>query len=90
MDRSLPDSDRGLVLKALEVNRAARSAPWWFGERIGHADIAVACAICFAREAHPDLFDASRWPVLERLATTCEALDPFRRIAQPLYPPEGP
>ena len=45
------------VLDALEATARRGSAPWWFGENIGHADIAVACAIRFAREAHPDLFD---------------------------------
>jgi glutathione S-transferase len=77
------------VLDALEASRAARDQTWWFGERIGHADIAVACAIRFTREAHGALFDAARWPVLERHAAQCEALDCFRRIVQPLSPPKG-
>jgi glutathione S-transferase len=78
------------VLDALEGNRAARPTPWWFGTTIGHADIAVACAIRFTREAHAGLFDPARWPTLERHAASCEALDPFRRIAQPLDPPKAP
>ena len=77
------------VLDALEADRAAHACPFWFGEAIGHADIAVACAIRFTREAHPGLFDPARWPVLEQHAVRCEALDPFRRIAQPLKPPGG-
>jgi glutathione S-transferase len=77
------------VLTALEIDRASRSTPWWFGETIGHADIAAACAIRFTREAHPGLFDAARWPVLERHAAACEALDVFRRIVQPLAPPKA-
>ena len=77
------------VFTVLETYRAARSAPWWFGDRIGHADIAVACAIRFTREAHPGLFDTARWPALERHASTCEALDQFRRIMQPLVPPQS-
>jgi glutathione S-transferase len=78
------------TLDVLETKRAASSSLWLFGERIGHADIAVACAIRFTREAHPALFDPARWPALERHATSCESLDPFQRIVQPLKPPAGP
>jgi glutathione S-transferase len=78
------------VLNALEADRATRPADYWFGETIGHADIAVACAIRFTREAHPGLFDPTRWPALERHTVRCESLDPFRRIAQPLSRPKGP
>jgi len=76
------------VSTALEDDRAARRSAWWFGETIGHADIAVACAVRFVREAHPGLFDPARWPALNRHAATCEALDTFQRIAQPLIPPK--
>src|ERR1700722_11477707 len=75
------------VLTALETDRASRSTRWWFGETIGHADIAAACAIRFTREAHPGMFDAARWPVLERHAAACEALEVFPRLAQTLAPP---
>ncbi len=77
------------VLTVLEADRAARPTAWWFGDTIGHADIAVACAIRFTREAHTDLFDPTRWPALERHAVQCEALPPFQRIVQPLDPPTG-
>ena len=63
--------------------------PFWFGERIGHADIAVACALRFTTEAHPQLFDAARHPALAAHAARCEALPPFREIVQPLSPPSG-
>jgi glutathione S-transferase len=71
-----------------------RSAPWsqrpyWFGERIGHADIMVACALRFTGEAHPGLFGASRYPALTAHAARCEALPVFREIVQPLSPPSG-
>ena len=75
------------VLDVLEADRGARSQAWWFGNRIGHADIAVTCAIRFTREAHPGLFDPARWPMLERHAAECEAQEPFARIAQTLIPP---
>ncbi|KND55285.1 Glutathione S-transferase subgroup 2 [Candidatus Paraburkholderia kirkii] len=47
------------VLNALEADRAARPTPYWFGDAIGHAGIAVACALRFARGASGDfLVDA--------------------------------
>jgi len=79
----------GDVLDVLDKDRAGRDTAYWFGGAIGHADIAVACAIRFTREAHPGLFDPARWPALERHAARMEALDPFRRIVQPLAPPKG-
>ena len=75
-------------LDALEKNRAARPTPWFLGAAIGHADIAAACAIRFVREAHPGVFDPVRWPALDRHAAACEALEPFRRLSQPLVPPD--
>ena len=74
------------TLDALESGRG--DAPYWFGDRIGHADIAVTCALRFVREAHGDLFDPTRWPALDRHAQRCEALPPFQRIVQPLSPPK--
>jgi glutathione S-transferase len=77
------------VLDALEADRAGRSSAFWFGETIGHADIAVACVIRFTREAHPGVFDAKRWPALAAYAAQCEALPPFLQIAQPFSAPSG-
>ena len=77
------------VLDVLEAERAAIDTPYWFGERIGHADIAVACVIRFTREAHPGVFDARRWPTLAAHAERCEALPPFQEIAQPFSAPAG-
>ena len=72
------------VLTALET---AHPGAYWFGAAMGHADIAVSCAIRFTREAHPDLFEPARWPALDRHAARCEATEPFRRLCQPLIPP---
>jgi glutathione S-transferase len=77
------------VLEVLEQARAAIATPYWFGERIGHADIAVACVLRFAREAHPALFPAARYPALTAHAGACEALPAFAEIVQPLKPPSG-
>ena len=76
------------VLDVLEKERAAVKTPYWFGERIGHADIAVACVLRFTGEAHPALFDA-RYPALQAHSAACEALPPFQEIVQPLAPPSG-
>ncbi len=75
------------VLAVLEKERGA--TPFWFGDKIAHADIAVACVLRFVREAHPQLFDAGRHPALTAHAEKCEALPPFKEIVQPLAPPSG-
>ncbi|HEV2156794.1 glutathione S-transferase family protein [Bradyrhizobium sp.] len=77
------------VLKVLEAERAGVTTPYWLGDRIGHADIVVACVVRFTREAHPRLFDAARYPALAAHAERCEALAPFHEIVQPLAPPKG-
>ncbi|MGJ4901478.1 glutathione S-transferase family protein [Bradyrhizobium sp. HKCCYLS2058] len=77
------------VLAMLEAERAAATTDYWYGERIGHADIAVACVLRFTREAHPHLFDATRYPALATHAARCEALSPFQAFVQPLAPPSG-
>ena len=76
------------VLEVLEKERAAVKTPYWPGDRIGHADIAVACVLRFIGEAHPALFD-TRYPALKAHADACEALPPFKEIVQPLAPPKG-
>ena len=76
------------VLATLEKERVAVTTPYWFGDRIGHADIAVACALRFTSEAHPALFGA-RYPALQAHAIRCETLPVFAEIVQPLAPPKG-
>lgn len=75
------------VLTALEGSRGDRVTPYWFGATIGHADIAVACALRFTREAHPGLFDEARWRALAAHVAACEDLPEFRAISQPFLPP---
>jgi glutathione S-transferase len=77
------------ALDALEKERAAANTPYLFGMRIGHADIAVACALRFTGEAHPHLLGAARYPALTAHAARCEALPPFQEMAQPLARPKG-
>jgi glutathione S-transferase len=78
-------SQIGGVLDALEADRAARPGRWWFGEQINHADVAVACVLRFLCEAHPEVFDRTRWPVLAAHAKACEALPEFTAVLQPFF-----
>lgn len=75
------------VLTALDADRVSKIERYWFGDAIGHADVAVACALRFTREAHPGLFDEQQWPALAAHAATCEALQPFQDIVQPFLAP---
>ncbi|WID96493.1 glutathione S-transferase family protein [Bosea vestrisii] len=75
------------VLAALERERAERAGDWWFDDRIGHADIALACALRFASDAHADLVVLSDYPALAAHSARCEALDVFQAISQPFIPP---
>jgi glutathione S-transferase len=79
----------GGVLDVLEKERAAMASPYWFGDRIGHADIAVACVLRFTGEAHPALLGGARYPALTAHAARCEGLPAFVEIVQPLKPPSG-
>ena len=79
----------GGVLNVLEKERAGVATPFWFGTRIGHADIMVACALRFTGEAHPAQLSAARHPALTAHAERCEALPAFREIVQKLDPPKG-
>lgn len=77
------------ALDVLERERLAAKTPYLFGARIGHSDIMVACALRFTHEAHPNLYNATRYPALVAHAAQCEALPPFKEIVQPLAPPKG-
>jgi len=71
------------TLALLEHDRQQRPTPFWFGADLAHADIAVACALRFTREAHPTL-QPSIGPALQAHADRCEALEVFRAVVQPL------
>jgi glutathione S-transferase len=75
------------ALAALEADRAGRAGPYWFGGRIGHADIAVACALRFVAEAHPGLMSMADYPALAAHAARLEALPAFQAIRQPFIAP---
>jgi glutathione S-transferase len=77
----------GAALEVLEADRSSRPGTWWFGEEIGHADIAVACVLRFAREVHSGIIDFSRYPTLLAHCEKAEALPAFVEISQPFIPP---
>ncbi len=75
------------VLETLEADRAARATPYWFGQRIGHADIAVAAAMRFVMESHPGLIDPAAFPAVAAHCTRMEALPVFQKVQQSFIPP---
>lgn len=75
------------VLEVLEGQYATLETPFWHGQSVGHADIAVVCAVSFVAEAHPDIIDATAWPRLSALVATCEALPVFQAVKQVFSPP---
>lgn len=75
------------ALAQLESLRDGRNAGFMFGNRLGHADIAIACACRFINEAHPGLVDIARYPELSAMCAKLEALPVFKTIAQPFIPP---
>lgn len=82
------DRCRGQIAAALAALETARPpSPWWFGDLIGHADIAMACALRFATEAHPGLIDLKAHPRLAAHCAKAEAMEVFQRISQPFVAP---
>jgi glutathione S-transferase len=72
------------TLEMLEADRRARTAPYWVGDSLTHADIAFACAFRFTREAHPSIVDWAHLPTLSDQAARCEMLPEFREILLPI------
>lgn len=75
------------VLSVLEQNCADLHASYWFGGSPGHADVAVACAMRFLAEAHPDIYAAGDYRALAAHAARCEALEAFGAVTQRFDPP---
>jgi glutathione S-transferase len=80
-------SQMGAVLSALETGAAALAGPYWFGQAISHADIAVACAHHGIGDYHAGHFDLSPWPALAAYCARLETLPAFRSIRQEFIPP---
>ena len=75
----------GAVLATLEAE--SPEAPFWGGDRIGHADIALACALRFIAEAHAGLIDLRPYPRLVARAAALEATAVFAEVRQPFAAP---
>jgi len=75
------------ALAALEPDRATRKTDYWFGDRIGHADIAVAAALRFIGDAHPGVVAMADYPALSAHSRRCEALPVFQAVSQNFIPP---
>jgi glutathione S-transferase len=72
---------------ALEAEAARRPSPFWFGDSLSHADIALACAWRFVREAHPGALAEQRLLGLVAQCAALERLPAFRAVVQPFIPP---
>jgi glutathione S-transferase len=75
------------TLGTLEKDRAARKTPYWFGDRIGHADIAVAAALRFIYDAHASVISVADFPALAAHSRQHEAMTVFQAISQAFIPP---
>ncbi|WDZ76832.1 glutathione S-transferase family protein [Ensifer adhaerens] len=75
------------TLGVLEASRTESRSEYWFSERIGHADIAVAAVLRFLKDVHSDLVAISHYPHLRAHAEKLEALPAFQTISQPFIPP---
>jgi glutathione S-transferase len=74
-------------LLALEIDRSKRTSPYWFGDEMTHADIAVTCMMRHMGEAQPDLFERTPYPALAAHASRMEELPVFQKISQVFIPP---
>jgi glutathione S-transferase len=75
------------ALAELESLRGSRNGGFITGARLGHADIAIACACRFITEAHPGLIDMAQYPELAAQNAKLEALPVFNTIRQVFIPP---
>jgi glutathione S-transferase len=71
----------------LEADRAGKAADYWFGDCIGHADVAIVTVLRFVAEAIPELVAIADYPSLSDYAARLEALPVFQKISQPFIPP---
>mgnify|MGYP005860896769 CR=1 FL=1 len=85
LDRCRAQAERGLAARD-EIAAAARDrCPWLGGERIGQADVPVACLMGYVRLADPALLAGDRHAALARLAAACEALPAFAATMPAAY-----
>jgi glutathione S-transferase len=72
-----------VAIEALETDHAGRTSDYWFGDRISHADVAIAAMLRFIADAHPGLIAMGAFPALSAHAARLEALPVFQAISQP-------
>jgi glutathione S-transferase len=75
------------TLAVLEADRAGRAGPYWFGDRVSHADIAVACVLRFVSDAHGTTVSLKDMPALRAHCARLEELPVFKAIMQTFIPP---
>ncbi len=75
------------ALSALELSRASANSAFWFGDKIGHTDIAVACTLRHFNDAYPDMVNMADYPALKAHAAIHEAMPVFQEIQQAFIPP---
>ena len=75
------------TLAALEKDRARREDDFWFGDRMTHADIAVACTMQHLGASHPDIAASANTPALNVHCAKMEAMPVFKEIFQAFIPP---
>ena len=77
----------GETIATLEADRVKRTDDYWFGDRMTHADIAVACAMQHLGASHPDIAASATTPALDTHCAKMEAMSVFKEIYQPFIPP---
>jgi len=77
------DSQIRRTIDMLEAERAVIASPWWFGDSLTHADIAVASTLRHLSESQTGRIQLSDWPSLAAHCAQCEALPVFQKISQP-------
>lgn len=77
------------TLSVLEKDCAKRDPEdeYWFGDRITHADIAVACTLRHVGDSMPDLLELAKIPKLKAHCAKMEAMAVFKEISQAFIPP---
>jgi glutathione S-transferase len=76
-------------LDRLESERALRKSKFLLGERISHADIAMACLYTFVTSAHPGFVTPEQLPALFAHAERCESMSEFSSVFQPFDIPKA-
>jgi glutathione S-transferase len=70
------------TLQLLESEFVALQRPFFLGDQLSHADIAVSCALTLLRDGLPGWLDPTPFPRLHDLQSRCEALPIFQQTFQ--------